>query len=117
VNITRFHHNSPLTFQKIVQQIFTDDLCKEFKFQIFFSIKTFVHSFVLAKGAKTLSLFFFLKKKWTLNFGSFIGKYKKLMMEFGLARAQADQLGEERVTLLRQLAQAQVRGYCHSLLF
>jgi hypothetical protein len=52
-----------------------------------------------------------------IEFFPLIGKYKKLMMEFGLARAQADQLGEERVTLLRQLAQAQVRGHCHSLLF
>jgi hypothetical protein len=65
---------------------------------------------------KTL-LFFSHKKEWTLNFGSLIGKYKKLMMEFGLARTQADQLGEERVTLLRQLSQAQVRGHCYSLLF
>ncbi len=62
-------------------------------------------------------LFFHTRRELTLSFIPLIGKYKKLMMEFGLARAQADQLGEERVTLLRQLAQAQVRGHCHYLLF
>jgi hypothetical protein len=72
---------------------------------------------IYAQNAQHIFVFFHTKREWTLNFGSLIGKYKKLMMEFGLARTQADQLGEERVTLLRQLAQAQVRGHCHSLFY
>jgi hypothetical protein len=131
VTLTSFHHISHLTLQKIVQQIFKDDLCKEFKFYILFSIKACVNSFLGKRYIKQCC--FFHKKRiefWFFDrevqeaddgvwFGSQPGRSAGGRKGHSTPSASTGS-GAGSLSffpLLSQLAQAQVRGHCHSLLF
>ncbi len=108
------HHISHLTLQKIVQHIFTDDLCTECTTHFCF----FSH-----KERMDIEFWFFDRQIQEADDGVWFGSHP--------GRSAGGREGHSTPSagtgsgagslsffiLLSQLAQAQVRGHCHSLLF